>query len=154
MTNKLYCQSVKCSLVQDQQSVYLKTRAREECLSLVSKLEEQKRTAGQREKTLGSRATCWQPGKGVQEPKSSQTGCRVSSPPKPKASTFSKGCQQAFPTKPQNFPGHFKILSRLYQDLPTSPTPVTLKKWGSQKRNWALFYNRRDPEERLKYSQH
>lgn len=97
---------------------------------------------------------CWQPGKGVQEPRSSQTGCRVPSLPKPKTSTLGKGCQWAFPTKSQNFPGHVKILSRLYQDLPTTPVPVTLKKWGSQKRNWALLHDRRDPEDRLKYSEH
>lgn len=52
-------------------------------LSLISKLEDQKRNEGQREKTLRSHAMCWQPGKGVQEPRSSQTGCRIPSLPKP-----------------------------------------------------------------------
>lgn len=69
----------------------------------------------------------------------------------PKASTC-KGCQWACPHKSPNFLGHFKILPGLRQDPPTSS--ITSEKGGSQKRNWALFHRRRDPEWRFKYSEH
>lgn len=39
-------------------------------------------------------------------------------------------------------------MSRSYQDYTrTCQLPLFLKKWGSQKRNWALLHDRRDPEE-------
>lgn len=98
-------------------------------LSLVSKLEEQKHNEGQREKTLRSRAMCWQPAKGVQEPKSSQRAAGFPLSPSPRLPLSAKAASGPSP------PSH-KIslgISRSYQDYTrTCQLPPLLSHWKNE----------------------